>query len=161
MSQPWAGLVASGIKLVENRPRKIIAPRDFGEPFAIHASRAIDEPTYDRIYDIAPELRGTFGIEPWSKLSRITSAIIGVASIDKVFAAWDSDSIRQYGHELRFTDGRMLGTEQARWFFGPVGYVLCDVRTLRTSIAIKGQLGFWTLPDDVAAQVEAQFAEAA
>lgn len=161
LTQPWAGLVASGIKLVENRPRKMIKQEDFGVPFAIHASRMIDEPTYDRIYEIAPELRGTFGIEPWSKLSRITSSIIGVATIDKVLAAWDSTSIRQYGHELRFTNGRMLGTEQARWFFGPVGYVLRDVRALKTPIAIKGQLGFWTLPDDVAAQVEAQLAEAA
>lgn len=57
LTQPWAGLVASGIKLVENRPRKIIAQDDFGKRFAIHASREIDESVYARIYEIAEKVR--------------------------------------------------------------------------------------------------------
>lgn len=39
LTQPWAGLVASGIKLVENRTRSMIRREDFGRPFALHASR--------------------------------------------------------------------------------------------------------------------------
>jgi hypothetical protein len=43
LTQPWAGLVASGIKLIENRPRQMIKASNWGEPFALHAGREIDE----------------------------------------------------------------------------------------------------------------------
>jgi hypothetical protein len=41
LTQPWAGLVASGIKRIENRSRHMIKREDFGKPFAIHAGDAI------------------------------------------------------------------------------------------------------------------------
>src|SRR5688572_8610213 len=94
LTQPWAGLVASGIKLVENRPRSMIKGEDFGKPFAIHASRVIDESVYARIMDIdhdnaITKLDYSDGMivqvipidARWYKLSRITSAVIGVATL--------------------------------------------------------------------------------
>lgn len=160
LTQPWAGLVASGIKLVENRPRSMIKREDFGKPFAIHASREIDEPTYDRIYEIAPELRGTYlvehhnGLPPWSKLSRITSAVIAVATIeDAIILPILHD---RHGPVARGTSGEVDLGDQARWFFGPIGYVLRDVIALPTPVYCRGAQGFWTLSAEVEAKVRTQ-----
>jgi len=161
LTQPWAGLVASGIKLVENRPRKIIKVDDFGKPFAIHASREIDEKIYARIAHIAPELvvdatksHEDGGVADWCRLSRITSSVIGVATVDRDLTGWSGAEILRYESDLRAKLG-----DQFRWFFGAVGYVLRDVVALPTPIPCKGALGFWTLPDDVEQNIRAQLPE--
>lgn len=159
LTQPWAGLVASGLKLVENRPRQMIKREDFGKPFAIHASRVIDEPTYDRVRELAPELFADWDKLPasdpsfrWYRLSRITSAVIAVATIDDVIY----DKSGMLGSDI----ARQLGA-QCRWFFGPVGYVLRDVQALAEPVPCRGWQGFWTLQADTAAAVNAQLARAA
>lgn len=159
LTQPWAGLVASGIKLIENRPRSIIKRERFGEQFAIHASREIDESVYDRIEEIAPELRllpsfmvsTSLASRPapeWYRLSRITSAVIAVATVVR--------SVTQGEVETG-----AIADDQRRWFFGPVGYVLRDVLALATPVPCRGALGFWTLPADIESAVTAQIASAA
>ncbi len=158
LTQPWAGLVASGIKLVENRPRKMIAASSFGKRFAIHASREIRDDVYDRIAEIAPELlaierpnaattihRATGN---WYKLSRETSAAIAVATLDGI--VFDGS-----GETADAVIAEQLG-DQLRWFFGPVGYVLRDVIALPTPVPCRGWQGFWTLPDDVERRVVEQ-----
>jgi hypothetical protein len=145
LTQPWAGLVASGIKRIENRRRPIINARDWGTRFAIHASREIDEDVYDRIYQIAPELYGTFGLAPWSKLSRKTSAVIAVATV--VTFVTDKRQVLEYA-----------APDQERWFFGPLGYVLRDVIALETPVPCRGRQGFWMLHGDVERQVRKQLA---
>lgn len=155
LTQPWAGLVASGIKPDENRPRHMIKREDFGEPFALHASREIVDGVYARIRELAPELfRGPGNAEirtelPWYRLSRITGAVIAVATIDDV-------------HDIRTLDGiawlRSLPPERARFVFGPIVYSLRDIQVIATPVPCKGALGFWTLPDDVADAVAKQAA---
>ncbi len=139
LTQPWAGLVASGIKLVENRPRRMIKTEHFGDRFAIHASRMIDEDIYHRVFSIAPELPGKtpaeFGCR-WHTLSRITSAVIAVATL--VTFVTHVHQIDEY-----------TSPDQARWFFGPIGYVLRDVISLPTPVPCRGYQGFWTLPEAV------------
>lgn len=160
LTQPWCGLVASGIKLVENRPRSMIKREDFGKPFALHASREIDESVYRRIFEIAPELPGRTPAEygcRWHVLSRITSAVIAVATIDKAFTGeWDAETIAEHANALSDSRGRPIGPQQVRWFFGPVGYVLRDVRALATPVLCRGWQGFWTLTPDVEVAVLAQ-----
>lgn len=145
LTQPWCGLVASGIKRIENRPRSMIKPEDFGEPFALHASREIDESVYDRIRQIAPALfdgsafddAGEYDGAPWYRLTRITSAVIAVATIDNVV---DPSGRLDGVHEIS-----QLHPDQRRWFFGPIGYVLRDVRALATPVPCRGWQGFWHL----------------
>lgn len=187
LTQPWAGLVASGIKLVENRPRSMIKREDFGKPFAIHASREIDERVYARIREIDPALidyqrdDGPHREQVrWYRLSRITSAVIAVATISDIVVdrRCVSVGVDDDGHCKRcglmpvddddgptycpsgFTAGTRdpstLAQDQRRWFFGPVGYVLRDVIALPTPVQCKGALGFWTLPADVEANVREQ-----
>lgn len=156
LTQPWAGLVASGLKLVENRDRSIIKREDFGMPFALHASRQIDESVYDRIAEIAPEIKAAIADVAeslWYPLSRITSAVIGVATIDNVVdPSGRLDGLREMSQ---------LHPDQHRWFFGPVGYVLRDVRALVTPVPCRGWQGFWTLTPEVERAVTEQLARAA
>jgi hypothetical protein len=144
VTQPWCGLIASGIKRIENRSRSLIRRENIGVPFALHASREIDEGFYARIAEIAPELTCCAPAE-WYRLSRITSAVIGVATIDKVFGGWDVESIAEHAEALSDSRGAPLGSQQVRWFFGPVGYVLRDIRALATPVPCRGWQGFWHL----------------
>lgn len=149
LTQPWAGLVASGIKLVENRPRSMIKREDFGKPFAIHASRVIDEPIYRRIREIAPELHLDADLTEdqlpaWYRLSRITSAVIAIATIDSML-----DPVALGIGTAEPEASAPLPDGQRRWFFGPIGYVLRDVCALAVPVSCRGMQGFWTLPADV------------
>jgi hypothetical protein len=158
LTQPWAGLVAAGIKLVENRPRAMIKRDAIGARFAIHASREIDQAVYDRIRELAPELRtGSHpDVAPWYRLSRITSAVIAVATLDGIVDP------RACGIDRDDHDAALgVAADQRRWFFGPICYVLCDVVALRDPVPCRGWQGFWSLPADIDARVHAQFPEAA
>lgn len=151
LTQPWCGLVASGIKLVENRPRSMIKREDFGTPFALHASREIDESVYDRIEEIAPELKAELidiAESFWYPLTRITSAVIAVATIDTVVGVG--------GRGVMSPMSNHLPADQRRWYFGPIGYVLRDVRALATPVPCRGWQGFWTLTSDLERAVLAQ-----
>lgn len=158
LTQPWAGLVASGIKLIENRPRPIIARSSLPLRFAIHASRGLDEQVYHRILEIAPELATAHdsppqvAIErPWFKLSQINSAVIGVATVVEIIDDRFASSKR-----LSWIGQRKLDPDQRRWFFGPIGYVLADVVALERPVPRPGALGFWTLDEDTRRAVEEQ-----
>lgn len=158
LTQPWAGLVASGIKLIENRDKPIISPSRFGETFGIHASREIDPTVYDRIRLIAPELfDGDYTEMPWYRLSRITSAVIGVGTVYAGIGIRPRQPVVA-GTVLRPSD---LPADQRRWFFGPVGYAMRDNRALAESVRCPGGLSNWEMPADVARAVTAQLARAA
>jgi len=149
LTQPWAGLVASGIKLIENRPKPPPAVM-IGQRFAIHASREIDQLVFDRIYEIdpglRPELATTREQSRWHQLARIKSAIIGVGTL--LSFAEDLEGLRASG---------CVSEDQERWYFPPsIGYMLADVRPLERPIPIKGMLGFWTIPHDEAAEITRQ-----
>src|SRR5437868_15092636 len=114
LTQPWAGIVAAGVKLVENRPRSMIRRDDFGKRFALHASRTFDEAVYRRLKKIAPKLF-VGGDQPWQHLARITSAVIAVASVhDVVFIAGRS---RAFIEDLCAARGM---PDQACFMSGPI-----------------------------------------
>ncbi len=153
LTQPWCGLVASGAKLVENRPRPMILREDFGKPFGLHASREIDEHVYDRIEEIDPDIFERVGClgSHWHDLTRITSAVIAVATIKR--AVFEVD-----GQIKDLITGEVVDLgDQRRWFFGRIGYLLRpDVRALKNPVPCKGALGFWRMPADVESSVMAQ-----
>jgi hypothetical protein len=155
LTQPWAGLVASGIKLVENRPRKMIKREDFGKPFAVHASREIHEHVYDMLRESAPELFEPGTRERWYPLSRVTSAILAVSTLENALyvGGCTRDAIRK-------ALARIGLEEQHRFAFGPTIYVLDEMRRLAEPVTCRGWQGFWTVADDVAAKVEEQVARA-
>jgi hypothetical protein len=152
LTQPWAGLVAAGIKLIENRSRAMIKLTDFGAQFAIHASRQIDGSIYDQIARIDPrhDVHQIAADTPWLRLSHVTSAVIGVATVESVV-----HRVERVGEPyVAVAGGGVVDLgEQRKWFFGPFGYVLRDVRALAEPVPCRGWYGFWRLPADVEADV--------
>lgn len=172
LTQPWAGLVASGIKKIENRGREMIRREDFGKPFAIHAGKTPDNGVYETIRKIAaqdpPDLRAMSwsdatgsGPSEWYRLSRITSAVIAVAVVDRVFRMED---VRKSARDPRDIDDLhdtmvrlgLVPRDQARWAFGEVCYVLRDIRVLNIPVICRGYQAFFTLPPDAEQAVRTQ-----
>lgn len=129
----------------------MIKRTDFGIPFALHASSKVDARVLARIREIAPEIFSADDVPEWVRLGGIRSAVIGVATIDSVLdplacgiAPTHPDAIAP------------LPPDQRRWFFGPIGYLLRDVRALRTPVRCGGAQPFWHLPPDIEAQVRPQ-----
>lgn len=164
LTQPWAGLVASGIKPIENRDRPIAGKELIGRRVAIHASREIDEDVYARIMDLDDGIGSCTFIDPadgmlvqaiatdsrWYKLSRLTSSIIGVATLKHELRGWrrredilEHRAALEQQFEIYFGKGHWW-----RWFFGPVGYLFTDIIALPEPVACKGALGFWRVPED-------------
>lgn len=136
--QPWAGLIATGVKLIENRTWKPPAAM-LGERIAIHAGAKVWRDTIEDLVD-----EGLTEHELWT----LRSAAIATATL--VTYVTHSHQIPEY-----------TAPEQRRWFNGPIGFVLRDVVALPEPVPCKGMLGFWTLPDHVEAKVRAQLSGAA
>jgi hypothetical protein len=58
------------------------------------------------------------------------------------------------------THERICAATERRFAFGPIVYMLRDVRALDNPVPYPGKLGFWTLPDNIAHAVDAQIAKA-
>jgi len=170
LTPPWTGPVAAGLKPIENRPLPIISRASFGERFALHAGREVDELVYNRIRQIAPELwrpgweAGGWILEKevtwpaWYRLSRITSAVIATARVTRCVVLQDNGVDARDAHTGELVD---LG-EQRRWFFGLYGYLLADVRVLARPVPMRGWQGFWRIKSEKKVrEIEAQIAEAA
>lgn len=156
VTQPWLGPLAASIKRIENRPQPMIKRADYGMRFALHAGRAVDEPVYDRIKQIAPQLRLGWSRDfeeswpAWYRLSRITSAVVATARVTRCVVMQDNGVDARDMHTGELVD---LG-EQRRWFFGLYGYMLADVQVLARPVPMRGWQGFWTLTAEQAIQVE-------
>lgn len=155
LTQPWLGLVAAGVKTVENRSRPMIKREDFGKPFALHATRQVDQGVYAMIGRAFPELLSE-PEQPWCRLSRITSAVVATAVIEEAW--YIGGCSREYIAEMCAKRGR---ADQARWTFGPTVYVLRDIVALADPVKCPGARAFWYLPADVEERVVAQMARAA
>ena len=143
LRQPWATIVAKGLKPVENRdyaPPKAMV----GQYFAIHASKIWDK---DGERYIRKEWDGYDPIEEaLGDAVLVRSAIIGIARIvgymkreDGLFYTVAGDRVvAERGHEMF----------KNPWFFGDFGYVLEDVREVQP-IPCSGALNFWRLPEHV------------
>jgi len=141
--QPWAGLIAQGIKLVENRtwepPEHLLGTR-----IAIHAGKTVDHEAIEDLYED--------GLDP-HRLGEMRGAALCVVTLERFVAE-------------RYTSGLRcplsLTREQARFYNGPVGFVLSDIVTI-DPVPCKGAQGFWTLPDEIerTVRIREQIARAA
>jgi hypothetical protein len=119
--QPWAYLVANGIKTVENRTWK----SKFRGQFLVHASQKIDPEGIEDFIAFLGE-----NDEPIPEEVYLTGGVVGMAEIVDC-----SD------------DPGGLNEEDAEWFEGPYGFLLRNARPLPFHPA-KGQLFFFELPFD-------------
>ena len=132
--QPWGGLIATGVKLVENRtwppPESLI-----GQQFAIHAGARIERETIEDLLE---------DDEPEHALWRVRSAVIGVVTL----VGW----VREGATNSAYSPDR-IDSYQLRWWNGPIGFLLRDAFALPRPVPCKGMLGFWTLPEPIAVEV--------
>jgi hypothetical protein len=151
LAAPWAWAVAHAGKDVENR--KTRCPSLLGERIAIHAGVAPSS-TADHVRDADALLwiwqragvipnTGTMG--PDSGCVVAVATIIGWVEGRTVVSAPD------YEAEAVCHDGA-----ESRWFMGPIGWLLHDVRTLATPIPARGKQGIWTVDADAEARILAQ-----
>lgn len=139
LHQPWAGLVAAGIKLIENRKWAPPARLLDGTLLAIHAGLAWDEEGAEYIR----EAMGMRGHDPWPPEWRVFDR--GILAVARVT-----------GH-VRVGEADKLSEDQRRWLFGPYGWTLDKVQQIEV-VPCRGMQGLWPLPADVRAAVLAQVA---
>ena len=131
--QPWASIVASGVKLIENRPWAPPA-KLLGERIAIHAGMRWDQPSDDKYM----ELRWP-GDPVYLRGEVPQGAVIATARVER-FARSVSE----------------IPDDQHRWFFGPFCWVLADVNALERPIECPGRQRVWRLSSEVTAEVRKQ-----
>lgn len=146
--QPWAWLVASGIKPIENRPRGF-SFKSFRGSFWIHAG-AGSRDTAERVLgeqdrkarELCLEIIGRDPIPALNTLDY--GAIIGRAVI--------VDCVSPRMSILGKPDPR----PEVPWHFpDQYGFVVTDARLLKKPIVCRGSQGFWTVPPTVLEKLRA------
>jgi hypothetical protein len=135
IKQPWAFLIAAGIKDVENRTW---APRQFPGALLIHAGAG-----FDRMALLRPEVRTELEAQSWPEWPLPAGAVIAVAGTVKAHR----DSIG--GHCDPWG-------EDDCWH-----WELSNVRLLPEPVPAKGRLGLWRPDEDVLAAVLKQVSSVA
>jgi len=137
LHQPWAWAIAHAGKRIENRswrpPASIV-----GQRIAIHAGQGWN---WDKT------IWGTSTPPPtkaWLQQQGMVGAIVATA---KVVAAGDDSMLYREG---------LASLDDLRWYCGPVGWVLEDVRPMARPVPCNGAQGLWTLSDELVAAVAAQ-----
>jgi hypothetical protein len=130
-----------GLKRVENRTW---APPEWlvGEDFALHAGKRWDSASHQSLsLHLAP---ADPQIPPRNEL--VFGAVVAVVRLGRVVGVKDAWAQNPLEHDQR------------RWFFGPYGWVVDNVRTLPAPVPCRGFQGLWGLPLDVEAAVLEQLA---
>lgn len=129
LRQPWASLIVTGAKDVENRTWPYRMPRDFPHHLAIHAAKADtdNDPTIPkRAWDALSDVIG--GAAPPRGVLLGTVLVVGCHNAAEEFVPCS-----------RWAD-------PACWH-----WTLADPQPLAEPVPYKGRQGLWNVPDDIAA----------
>lgn len=130
--QPWAGLIATNQKTIENRtwpPPRTVHP---GSLLAIHAAAAIDKTTNRQVHGVPARCL----------------PLGAVVAVTRVLGA----------HHERYDAS--CGGGCATWGWpGHWHWQIGDTVALAQPLPAKGRLGVWTLPADIDAEVRRQLGE--
>lgn len=145
--QPWASLVVSGSKNIENRRWHL--PKSMqGQTWLVHASARLDKReiesarrTHKEIRDLYEESADAIHRSVQAGEMPIELPLGGIIGIVRSTAClcpskWDQTADQEYPW----------------WFGNQHGFVLEDRHPL-PFVPCKGALGFWTVPDDVLRQL--------
>lgn len=141
---PWAGVVAAGIKRVENRPWPPPKPL-IGNLLAIHAGL-----NHDKAAE-ASMRAGAFAAllpRPYDEIRQAKGCIVAVARVVGSiygFREMVEDEFKRRGMDSQYP-----------WFFGPYGWLLEHTTELKAPVPCRGFQRVWKLPADVEAAVTAQ-----
>lgn len=141
--QPMAWAVAEGHKPVENRVWPLPRPL-MGEHFAVHAGKK-----YDAAW--AAMIRDEFGLDVPPREQLALGAVVAVATF---VACVDERECAALTPGALYPMGVSAPLEAVRrWFSGPYGFLLGNVRKLSEPIPCRGFQGLWTLPPQIEALV--------
>lgn len=141
LKRPWHCAILhldADPKRVENRPWKPWQSV-IGQRIALHAGLGWDE-------------RAEF--DGWDDPRGMQQGIVGTA----IVRGWvHRASAPPCGltHSNTLTHAEAQQHVSSRWFFGPYGWVLEEVRTLPQPIPCSGALGLWALPRVIESQLAA------
>jgi len=140
LTQPWCGLMSTGVKLIENRPLKI-APVDraLWKDVAWHASKVVDDAVCKKLVNehlLAPG-------PSWHQTGAILSVldVVGMVTSEKELLAFYETKFSSPAKALSFWH------RQRPFFTGPICYVVSNVRMLPNPVPCRGSQGFWTVPE--------------
>ena len=136
LHQPWATFIVLGWKLWETRGWKTT----YRGPLAIHASK---NPAY---LDIAPRLMDAAGYGAYVVPPLVLGAVVGVATLV------DCRTTNSAIHALPLSE-QALGDYRG----GRYAWRLRDAVACRRPLPCRGQMGLWTPPADLAAQLAAMY----
>ena len=119
ISQPYASLIAAGLKWVENRQWGT----DYRGPLAIHAGTGEQ-----------------FTMQPWRRYP--TSQILAVCRL-VTCVDLRSDELRENADELEGAGLTIVDVLRHEYTSGPVCWVLDDVRCLSYPTGANGRPGLW------------------
>lgn len=136
LTQPWGGLIVTGVKRIENRNWKL-PPRLEGRRVAIHASREVSP-------EVVAHLRDTLAI-PVQPIWNVTGALIGVVRV--------LGCVSSLAELERMVHAGVVGPDQLRFWMGPFAFLLSEARVLETPVPCKGALGFWGLSESLRHQM--------
>lgn len=149
LTQPYCGLMSTGVKLIENRPRKIApADRALWKDVAWHASKVVDSDVVKRM--ITQNLIPSH--PSWYTTGAILSVldIVGVVTSEKELLAFYESKFTSPASALSFWH------RQRPFFTGPICYVVSNVRMLPEPVPCRGYQGCWTVPDPIEKLVREQ-----
>jgi len=173
LTPPWGNAVACWDKDVENRTW--VPPADLvGRDIVIHQGARWTGEDASAAAMLADELAESFPGVPTTRdgypsgivaVARLAGYVVDVAAFGKPlkaigyqFEAWTRASALARAQVVGFP-GQADAVRAAdlvfasRWWIGPVGWLLADVRRVYPVIACPGAQGLWTVPDDAAAEL--------
>lgn len=143
LHRPWPYVILRCGKRVENRPWKPWAVV-MGQRIALHAGKGWDE----RAEQYLP---AEFGTVEEPRLIR-QEGIVGTAVVEGWFASDEEVLKTGKSHEgLHWQKVNFLTKD--RFFFGPYGWVLEDVKELLTPVMCRGKQGLWHVPESALAEL--------
>lgn len=142
LSRPWPWVILRGGKRVENRkwppPLKMV-----GEVIALHAANSWDNLNADisgAMYDLGMPMRTD---------AHPSGVIVGVARIVAIVGGPAVSTATFDKYKCLTPDSALPREQRERFFFGPFGWVLDEVRELRTPVKQKGAQGLRALTPEV------------
>lgn len=137
--QPWAWAMGIGLKRVENRPWEPPASL-IGERFALHAGNKWDRASSRLLAKLVKD-----GDPPPPEQGDVVHGAI-VAITRLVAVVTTEEAARRIG-----------GRDQARWFFGPYGWIVEDTVTLPEPVKCRGYQKLWNIPAETEKAVFRQY----
>jgi hypothetical protein len=153
--QPWAWLVATGVKPIENRPRGF-SHKSFRGDFWIHAAAesAASINSWPLAAKLCAEILGPEFVIPMARDLSFGS-IIGRATITGIVLPRDAHT--RPAQTLRLIeDGQaMVGLDPVPWHFpDQYGFKVERAELLARPVPCRGFQGFWRVPAPVLEQLK-------